>query len=163
VRRAGLLGLALLVAACPGPPNPPATKEVPMVPAIERVARLVCRDPLPAGRLATDLGSVLEDLGGNLQIRVRPNDGAFSSAEVTREFGTGETAGVRVVLARPVALNELQKAFGAPREGPRLHPEDPVEVVFPAIARSSPHLAAALVAEVRDGRVFAATIRRDKL
>jgi len=143
-----------------------------MMGTIQRIAKLLCTEPLTATEVANAVGTIAEDYGGNLQIVVRPGDAAFTEAHVTREYGTQVPSSVRLTLADPKAMTvaELRSTFGEYSQPPRLHYDSATAIVFDEIYRASPSLSCALIAEVvpgahgvDDGTIATLSLRRDKL
>lgn len=143
-----------------------------MIGTLQRIAKMLCTDPLSAEQVARAIGTVTQDYGGSLQLVVRPSDTAFSEADVGRQYGTQNPSTVRLKIAdsKSMTVAELQAVFGDYSEGPRLHFDSPPEIVFPEICRASASLSCALVAQVdpgahgvADGTVSGITLRRDRL
>jgi hypothetical protein len=143
-----------------------------MVGTLQRIAKLLCTEPLTAVQVANAIGTISQDYGGSLQVVVRPSDAAFSEADIGREYGTQNPSTVGFELANPksTTVAQLRSAFGEYSEGPKLHFDSPTEIMFQAIWRASPSVSCALIAQVdpgahgvADGTVSKVTLRRDKL
>jgi hypothetical protein len=172
-----LLGLALVgctqprATAAPKPSPKPLIEEM-MIAFTKKVARILCVHPLTVTDAAKQIGTVVRDYGGNLQIVVRPSEAAFSQADVVRRPGTEEPNSVDLVPAEADALPvaTLKAAFGAYHKLPQIHYDSPTKIGFGEIDRAGPTLSCTLYAQVKpgahgidDGTVAQLTILRDRL
>lgn len=92
----------------------------------ERMARGLDSDP---HLLASRLGRA-DAVTNAALVSVQPNDSRFSSAVTSINRETGTTSLVTLIPAQPLFLPDIANAFGAYREVPRLHPDDPRKFIF---------------------------------
>ena len=86
-----------------------------MIESVQAVCALLAKSPLTVQEVAADLGTLIEDQGGSLPLIVRPRDPSYSTAMVTRQFGTQRAAGVvlRVADTAELSVHSLSAEFGA--------------------------------------------------
>lgn len=161
----GLSPTLTMDAALAGPTDAPAGR-TDMMTTLKSACELLSRKTLTVSEAVAGVGTLERDLGGRLQVIVRPHDPAFSKAQVTR-LPEGDTpAGIDFELAAPGALTvaALGVEFGAYKEPPRIHPDSPYKVIF----KAGPGCSVVAVVQrgakgVEDGVVPRLTLRRDVL
>ncbi len=95
-------------------PNRPSSGRE-MIESIQVICALLSGPPLTVQEVASWLGVLIEDQGGNLPLIVRPRDPSFAQAMVTRQYGTQRPAYVVLTLAESAELKvtALRASFGA--------------------------------------------------
>lgn len=85
-----------------------------MIESILQICALLADSTLSVQEVASRLGTLVEDQGGNLPLIVRPRDAAFAEAIVTRQYGTQRPASILLTLSRQAELNvgDLRASFG---------------------------------------------------
>ncbi|MCC6997709.1 MAG: hypothetical protein IT370_24035 [Deltaproteobacteria bacterium] len=137
-----------------------------MMTTLKSACELLSRKTLTVSEAVAGVGTLERDLGGRLQVIVKPHDPAFAKAQVTR-LPEGDTpAGIDFEVATPGALTvaALGVEFGAYKEPPRIHPDSPYKVIF----KAGPGCSVVAVVQrgakgVADGVVPRLTLRRDVL
>jgi hypothetical protein len=130
-----------------------STGEHHMTDALQRMCDLISSSPMTATDLARKLGTVTNDLGGDLQIEFRPTDARFAAGDVTRKPGTQEANAVGLTLAagQALPLAELKAAFGPFQMGPKVHADRPDRASFHLASQPGRAFTCSIVAEVTPG------------
>lgn len=103
-----------------------------MIETIQEICTLLAGSPLTVREVASRLGTLIEDQGGNLPLIVRPRDASFVQAMVTRQFGTQRPAGVILTLTETAELkvSALRANFGEYTLLPRQRGEKAPQIKF---------------------------------
>ena len=83
------------------------------------------------------------------------------SARVVAAEGGSEPNHVELELPAPIPQDALERAFGARREAPMLHPDSPTEVLYYPAAPAERHHTCAIIARVGADGVRTLAVRRD--
>lgn len=85
-----------------------------MIESIQEICVLLAKSPLTVQEVAANLGTLIEDQGGNLPLIVRPGDGSFVQGMVTRQYGTQRPATVILTVSETAELkvSTLSAIFG---------------------------------------------------
>jgi hypothetical protein len=148
-RLALLIILALLGCASRRQGREHEQEKLPMneISALKEVCEILTRDPLSPA-------TARDALSRSTSVSVR-------AARVVDVLGGAEPSHVELDLPTPLPLAELDRAFGAGREGTLLHPESPIEwMYYPAAPADRRHTCAIIARVVADGVRFV-TVRRD--
>ena len=139
-----------------------------MIERIEDICALLARPSVTVQQVASELGALVEDQGGNLPLVVRPRNRSLVQAVVTRQYGTQRPAGVILTLSKTAELkvSALCAHFGEYTLLPRQWDEKAARIKFflgePAQAGSSSIIARLMPGEwenVADGRVSELTLQ----
>ena len=137
--------------------------------SLHHVCTLLAKEPLTALQVAAQLGTIVRDEGGRLQIVVRPADGVFREAHVIRRADGDEPNSIDLWLTDPRALTvaKLRAALGDYVEPPPVHYDSPVEIAFTPQPTAG-HITCTIIAQVEPGpsgtaggTVPRVTVRRD--
>lgn len=128
-----------------------------MLAAIERLMTHLAHAPLTAHEVIESLGRVTEHYPGNAF--VQPDDAALRSANIVLHYGTDEPAHVELELAAPIAIADLEQAFGAYK---RVMPDGkgPQQIIFYVDPPEQP-CTLAVIANVEGDSSRVLMIRRD--
>ncbi len=139
-----------------------------MIESIQEICSLLAGSPLTVQDVASNLGMLIEDQGGNLPLIVRPRDASFVQGMVTRQFGTQRPAGVTLTVAETAELKvkALRATFGEYTLLPRQWGEKAPRIKFflgePAQIGSSSIIARLMPGEwenIDDGTVSELTLQ----
>ncbi len=85
-----------------------------MIESIQEICVLLANSSLTVQDIAANLGTLIEDQGGNLPLIVRPRDASFVQGMVTRQFGTQRPANIILTISETAELrvSALAAIFG---------------------------------------------------
>jgi hypothetical protein len=139
-----------------------------VIESIQEICTLLAGPPLTVQEVASKLGTLIEDQGGNLPLIVRPRDARFTQAMVTRQYGTQRPAYVVLTLTETTELRAraLRANFGEYTLLPRRWEEKAPRIKFflgePAQTGSTSIIARLMPGEWEDidgGRVSELTLQ----
>jgi hypothetical protein len=115
--------------------------------ALSEVCEILTRDPLSPAAARDALGH-----SGAAWVR---------AARVVAAEGDPAPNHVELDLPAPLSQDAFERAFGAGREAPMLHPDSPTEVLYYPAAPAERHHTCAIIARVGTDGVRAVAVRRD--
>jgi len=139
-----------------------------MIESIQEICALLTNSSLTVQDVAANLGTLVEDQGGNLPLIIRPRDASFVQGMVTRQFGTQRPAGVILTVTETAELRvkALRATFGEytllPREWEDKAPSIKFYLGEPAQIGSSSIIARLMPGEwenIDDGTVSELTLQ----
>ena len=166
---AGLVALCLLGCSSAPKVTRPNTEAPALVQTVAKACKPLCLKDATAPEVGRVIGKVTSDLGGALQLYVKPNDPTFSEAEVFRDGTTRRAVAVWFMVAEQPAflVPQFTSFFGELQKPTRDVPEGAVSAVVDRAIEVDETCQGRHTAEVRpglqglaDGSVTKITLRR---
>jgi hypothetical protein len=166
---AGFIALSLLGCSSTPKVTRPNTEAPAIVQTVAKACKPLCLKDATAPEVGRVIGRITSDLGGAMQLYVKPNDATFSEAEVFRDGTTRRAVAVWFTVAEqpefPVA--QFTSFFGGLQKPVRDVPNGAVSAVVDRAIEVNETCQCRLTAEVRpgglglsDGSVTKITLRR---
>ena len=140
-----------------------------MIETIQKTCHVLSSASLTVQDVARELGTVVQDKGGDSELIIEPNDKDFATAVVMRRIHSQEPAFVQLSLAvaNKLTVETLHKTFGVWSELPNVNWNQLQEIIFYVNLPGMPNTCAVIACVepgeqgLEDGFVVKLTLRRD--